>query len=362
MVSLTAAVARYRVNPFRQPGGFPIEDRSDVRRFHAALAGYRRTPLVRLDCLAAELDLAGIYLKDESDRFGLPAFKALGASWAVHRLRQRGTRFDTLACATDGNHGRAVAWVARRLGLGARIFMTRHSAPSRIQAIRTEGAGVILVDGTYDDAVRRCAEASAEAGWQVIADVGYPGYLEIPQWISHGYETLFAEAGEQLAEQGWSPPGVVILQAGVGGFAAAGVRHFRSTGAELRIAVVEPTDADPVLQSALTAEGVPAESHGSQRSIMACLNCGRVSLTAWPVLRAGVDLFFTIEDAWAEQATRRLGLPAGTDPRVVAGESGAAGLAGLLSLLATVELEPARHALGLGRESVVMVVNTEGEP
>jgi diaminopropionate ammonia-lyase len=153
---------------------------------------------------------------------------------------------------------------------------------------------------------------------------------------------------------------VVILQAGVGGFAAAGVRLLRSTWTSVRIGVVEPVDADPVLESALTAEGVPAESGGAQRSIMACLNCGRVSLTAWPVLRAGVDVFFTIEDVWAERAMRRLALPGAPDPAVVAGESGAAGLAGLMALLQCGALDPARERLGLGSESVVMVVNTEG--
>ena len=351
---------RYRINPFRCSAGDDLPDRGAIRRFHESLDGYRPTPLVQLPSLARASGIQALYLKDESSRFGLGAFKGLGAAWAMHQLVQAGAGLRTVSSATDGNHGRAVAWTARRLGLRAVIFMTAHSAPARIEAIRHEGAEVVLVDGTYDDAVRICAERSVAEGWQVVADVGYPGYLEIPEWIADGYETLFAEATEQLEARQWPRPDVVVLQAGVGGFAAAGVRHFRSRAQPPRIAVVEPVDADPLLTSALTGDGLPAVSHGTQRSIMACLNCGTVSLSAWPVLRAGVDVFFSISDQWAAEAMRRLGWPTGEDPRVTAGESGAAGLAGLLALMAVGELTGAREALRLGPSTRVLMVNTEG--
>jgi diaminopropionate ammonia-lyase len=351
---------RYRINPFRSSAGDDPPARGAIQRFHESLDGYRPTPLVQLPSLARALGVRTLYLKDESSRFGLDAFKGLGASWAMHRLVQAGTGPRTVSSATDGNHGRAVAWTARRLGLESRIFMTGHSAPARIEAIRREGAEVVLVDGTYDDAVRICAERSAQEGWQVVADVGYPGYLEIPRWIADGYGTLFAEATEQLEARQWHWPDVVVLQAGVGGFAAAGVHHFRSRLPAARIAVVEPVDADALLTSAMTDDGSPAVSQGTQRSIMACLNCGTVSLSAWPVLRAGVDVFFSISDEWAAEAMRRLGWPAGQDPRVTAGESGAAGLAGLLALMAVPALTGAREALGVGPSTRVLVVNTEG--
>jgi diaminopropionate ammonia-lyase len=351
---------RFRVNPFRSTGDDPPPDRTAIRRFHESLEGYRPTPLVRLPSLARATGIEALYVKDESSRFGLDAFKGLGAAWALHQLVQAGSGLKTVSSATDGNHGRAVAWTARRLGLEAMIFMTAHSAPARIEAIRREGATVVLVDGTYDDAVRICAERSAAHGWQVVADVGYPGYLEIPEWIADGYETLFAEITDQLEARQWPWPDVVVLQAGVGGFAAAGLRHFRPRARSPRIAVVEPVDADPLLTSALTDDGSPAVSGGSQHSIMACLNCGTVSLSAWPVLRAGVDVFFSISDDWAAEAMRRLGWGAGEDPRVTAGESGAAGLAGLLALMAVPELAGAREALGLGPSTTVLVVNTEG--
>jgi diaminopropionate ammonia-lyase len=301
-----------------------------------------------------------IYLKDESHRFGLQAFKALGASWAMHRLQREGRLTGTVSSATDGNHGRAVAWAARRLGLQAKIFMTTHSSARRIDAIRAEGAEVLLVDGTYDDAVRICAERSGVEGWQVVADVGYEGYLEIPAWITEGYGTLLDEVDEQLAGRTLPDPDVVIIQAGVGGMAAAVVQHYSTRATQPMVAVVEPVDADPLLESALTPAGEPAPSRGRQRSIMACLNCGEVSLTAWPVLRRGVDVFFSIEDRYAEAAMRRLAFPQGGDPRIVAGESGAGGPGGLLALMADERLAGARQALGLGRDRTVLLFSTEG--
>lgn len=357
---MTGRPMRYRVNPFRSPIAVARPDPEPVRRFHASLPGYAPTPLHLLPALASELGLGRVYLKDESPRFGLQAFKALGAAWAMHRLQQEGRLQGVVSAATDGNHGRAVAWAARPLGLRAVIFMTSHSSPRRVAAIRAEGAEVILVDGTYDDAVRICAERSTREGWQVVADVGYDGYLEIPAWITEGYGTLFEEVDQELSRRALPEPDVVIIQAGVGGIAAAVVQHYQDRASPPRIAVVEPVDADPLLESSLTPEGTPAASPGTQHSIMACLNCGEVSLTAWPVLRCGADVFFSIEDHYASEAMRRLAFPPGGDPRVVAGESGSAGAGGLMALIRDERLVEARLALGLGPDSNVLLVSTEG--
>jgi len=351
---------RYRINPFRSPEVVPRPDAGPIRRFHASLPGYQPTPLHVLPGLARGLGVGRIYLKDESPRFGLQAFKALGASWAMHRLQREGRLGATVSSATDGNHGRAVAWAAHRLDVQAKIFMTAHSSPRRMAAIREEGAEVFLVEGTYDDAVRACAARSATEGWQVVADVGYEGYLTIPAWITEGYGTLFGEVDEQLLERALPEPDVVIIQAGVGGLAAAVVQHYSARAVQPAVAVVEPVDADPLLESALTPDARPAPSRGGQHSIMACLNCGEVSLTAWPVLRQGVDVFFSIEDRYAEEAMRRLAMPPGGDPRVVAGESGAAGPGGLIALMTDDRLAGARQALGLGPGTTVLVVSTEG--
>lgn len=351
---------RARVNPFFQPVVSPPVDRAQVRSFHRSLPGYAPTPLQNLRGLASALGIGGLLVKDESQRFGLKAFKVLGASWALHRLREERSGPFTVATATDGNHGRAVAWAARRLALPAVIFIPAYSAKARVENIRREGARVELVQGHYDDAVRRCAEASAANDWQVVADVGYEGYLEIPHWISEGYSTLFAEIEEQREDAGLPAPDVVLIQAGVGGLLHAAVDHFRSRDGQPILVSVEPDEADALYRSIDSPDGQPVTSPGSQRSIMAGLNCGAVSLAAWPSNRLGVELFITIQDRYAEAAMLRLARPQGGDPVIEAGESGAAGLAGLLALLESPELSEAKRFLALGPHSDVLVINTEG--
>jgi len=204
------------------------------------------------------------------------------------------------------------------------------------------------------------AERSAAEGWQVVADVGYDGYLEIPGWITEGYSTILEEVGEQCKAGGFAPD-VVIAQAGVGGFAAAVMEYFAARSPTPKLAIVEPTDADPLLESAMSADGRPTTSTGGQRTVMAGLNCSEVSLTAWPVIRDRADLYFSITDDFAFEAMRRYANPEGADPRVVAGESGASGLAGLLALCEVDALRGAREALGLSAQSTVLVFVTEGD-
>ena len=364
---------RYRFNPYRsqdvaRTAGAATESSQTgpVVAFHRSLEGYSPAPLQVCPSLARSLGLGNLYVKDESERFGLKAFKALGASWALHRTleecaRNGSRRPAVVATATDGNHGRAVAWAARRAGLEAVIFIPARSVPARVEAIRGEQARVVLVDGTYDAAVDRCAAESARNGWQVIADTGYPGNLEVPRWVTEGYSTLFAEADEQMAARSLPPPDLVIVQGGVGALAAAAVDHFSGRRAAPPVlAVVEPIDADCLLESIASEDGLPRPARGLQRSIMAGLNCGRASLVAWPVLRRGIDLFLSIEDRFAEEAMRRLARPAAGDPAIEAGESGAAGVAGLMALLTDAAFGEARARLGLSSRSVAMAINTEG--
>ena len=217
-----------RVNPFFVPGVFPVRPRDEVREFHRSLTSYSPTPLIELPALAASLGIDAIFLKDEVRRFGLEAFKALGASWALHQIRQESSGPMTVSTATDGNHGRAVAWAARQLGLPAVIFIPAHAAPARVKKIRAEGARVELVLGTYDEAVRRCADQSDRNGWQVVADVGYEGYIDIPNQIVEGYATLFQEIDEQLEAAARHPSTFVVVQAGVGSLLHAAVNHYRA--------------------------------------------------------------------------------------------------------------------------------------
>ena len=338
----------------------PHPSRDDVRAFHRGLPGYAPTPLHRLTGLARTLGLKDILVKDEGHRFGLKAFKGLGASWALERIRRTGVPLSTVASATEGNHGRGVAWAARQLGLKAVIFMTTKASPRRVEAIRREGAEVVLLEGTYEDAVQTCARRSAAEGWQVVADVGYEGYMEIPLWITEGYSTILEEVKEQTAAMGVAPS-VVIAQAGVGGFAAAVMEHFAARSPAPRLAIVEPVEADPLLESAKSADGRPTTSTGRQNTVMGGLNCSEVSLTAWPVIRDRADLYFSITDDVAFEAMRRYARPTGNDPRVVAGESGSSGLAGLLSLSTVAPLRGAKEALGLGPDSIVLLFITEGD-
>ena len=350
----------YRVNPFFIEGVTAVPSRQPVRDFHRGLAGYAPTPLHALPGLAAALGIGQLLLKDESGRFGLEAFKSLGASWAIQRLRDGRTTPMVVTTATAGNHGRAVAWAARRLGCEAVVFIPARAAPSRIEKIRAEGARVELVQGTYDEAVARADEAGRRHGWQVVADVGYPGYLEVPGWIAEGYATLFEEVREQLAGRGGDPPDLVLVQAGVGSLLHAAVDHFRSLERQPLLVAVEPWQSDPHFVSAGSPGGEATASSGAQDSIMAGLNCGEVSRSAWPTNRRGVNMFLVIEDRHAAAAMRRLAGPVASDPVVVAGESGAAGLGGLLALLSEPALAPAREWLRLGPASRVLVINTEG--
>jgi diaminopropionate ammonia-lyase len=351
---------RASLNPFLEPDPAGSAPDPGIFAFHRLLPGYAPTPLHSCAHLAAELGIGGLFIKDESQRFGLNAFKGLGAVWALHRLTAAGASPKTVAAATEGNHGRAVAWAARQLGFPAVIFIPDHAAPARIENLRREGAQVELVAGSYDEAVARCARVSAERGWQVVSDTGYEGYTEIPQWIAEGYTTLFREIEAQRSAAKLPAPDVVLVQGGVGGLLHSAVLHFRASRDAPILVAVEPEAADALQASIESPAGMPTPARGSLDTIMAGLNCGRVSLTAWPVVRRGIDMFVTVRDGFAEAAMRRLARPNGDDPQIVSGETGAAGLAGLLALLQSPELAPGRRALALGPERRVLVINTEG--
>jgi diaminopropionate ammonia-lyase len=318
---------RLVANPLARP-----LDRAPVAEalaFHRSLPGYAPTPLVDARAAADALGVARVWVKDESSRLGLPAFKILGASWAIHRaLEERGDR-PPLACATDGNHGRAVARVARKRGLDVTVFVPAGMIAARREAIAAEGARVEVVEGSYDEAVERAAQTGA----LVVQDTGWPGYEQIPRWIVEGYGTIGAEIDVE--------PDVVALQVGVGSFAAAMVRRF----AGARIVGVEPVAAACALAS--IEAGGPVEVPGPHESVMAGLNCGRVSSVAWPVISRGIEAFATVSDERAREAVELLARDG-----VGAGESGAAGLAGLLAF---------RDELRLRADDVVLVVNTEGD-
>ena len=330
------------------------------RPFHRRLPGYAVSPLVDARALAAELGVRQVLVKDESARLGLPSFKILGASWGTYRALERhigalggwksvedlraALRHHlplSLAAATDGNHGRAVARMARLLGLGARIFVPAGTAPARTEAIASEGAACTVVDGTYEDAVARAAEEAGD-DCLVISDTSWPGYEDVPRWVIDGYSTIFDELDEQLE----SPPDVVAIQVGVGALAAAAVRHFRRAPGAPTMIAVEPERAACVLASVEAGDIVTVP--GPHDSIMAGLNCGTPSFVAWPDVRAGFDLYLAVPDEGARGAMRALARDG-----IVAGETGAAGAAGVI--------EAARAGVfDLPSDATVLLLSTEG--
>lgn len=341
--------------------------------------GYAITPLHDLSGLAALAGIGALYYKDEGTRFSLGSFKALGGAYAVFRLLARElrarsglvelratdlasgryaalTRNITVTCATDGNHGRSVAWGAQMFGCRCVIHVHETVSEARVHAIAAYGAEVWRHPGNYDDAVRAAARAAAERNWFVVSDTSYAGYLEVPRDVMQGYTLMVEEALTQLPVG--KPPTHVFVQGGVGGMAAAVCGHLWERQGRTRptLTVVEPVKAACLYESAV--QGAVTIVHGNLDTIMAGLACGEPSLLAWQILDSGADAFMAIEDAAAAECMRLLAEGTGGDPAVVAGESAVAGLAGLLLAL---EDDAARPALKLGAHSRVLVFGTEGD-
>ena len=374
--------------------------------FHADLPGYRPTRLIELPALAEELHVSRVFVKDESARLGLPAFKVLGASWGVARVlagssspaaagdaetgdvvpgdagagnavagdagasdapggltvaglrRVAAARPVELVTATDGNHGRAVAWMGRLLGLKARVFVPKVVPAEASAAIAGEGATVTAVDGPYDRAVELAADyAAAGQGRALVQDMGWPGYERVPGWIVEGYGTLLREVDTQLAERGVPGPGLVSVPVGVGSLAQAVVAHYRSRparrgGSPPAVLSVEPDTAACLLASLL--DGATRSVHTAD-TVMAGLNCGTPSSLAWPVLAAGLDAAIAVPDRAAVRAAAdmaRLG--------VQAGPCGAASLAGVRAALTGPDAGDRRDGLAVTPSSVVVLLSTEG--
>ncbi|MFE7277862.1 diaminopropionate ammonia-lyase [Streptomyces sp. NPDC057623] len=336
---------------------------ADVRDFHTALPGHSPTPLTELPSLAEELGIGRAFVKDESCRLGLPAFKALGASWAVHRALAERAGIDegpdadpvTLVTATDGNHGRAVARMARLLGQRAHVFVPQGVHPQAVAAIAAERAEVTEVPGAYDEAVRQAARAAAAPDALLIQDTGWPGYERIPGWIVEGYSTLCAEIDEQLAAAGVvEGPGLVAVPVGVGSLAQAVVTHYRSrpSGRAPALLSVEPEAAACVLESLTLGRLV---SVPTADTIMAGLNCGTPSSVAWPHLHGGLDAAVAVADADSARAAAHLAALG-----VSSGPCGAAALAGSRAMLTGAGAAERRTALGVEATSVVVLLSTEG--
>jgi diaminopropionate ammonia-lyase len=353
-----------------------------VLRFHRTIPGYQPTRLVRLRALARRWGVDEILIKDESTRFGLNAFKVLGGSFAVAHLlwQQLGIEsgdvdFDTLTSAavrqhigpvtlvtaTDGNHGRGVAWAAEQLGLKAVVYMPNGSASARVATIRAHGATVHVTDLNYDDTVRLAGRMARENGWHLIQDTASEGASDIPRWIMQGYISMSMEAIDQMAGMRLHPSHVFV-QAGVGSFAAAMIAHLAGVFRDQppRFIIVEPTHAACLLASAAAGNDRLHAVTGDLDTIMAGLACGEPSPVAWEILREWSCGYISCDNYVAANGMRILASPLADDDRIEAGESGAVGI-GLLDLIANqADLRALRQGLGIGPDSTVLLFNTEG--
>lgn len=346
---------------------------------------YHETPLLRLDAMTESLGLKAFFIKDESKRFGLNAFKGLGGLYALTKLICKELELDAekinfsdlkapeyrdtiqkmvFVTATDGNHGRGVSWAAGQLGCEAHVYMPTGSSELRAKAIRDVNtkAEVTIMDRNYDDTVRHAAKMAEKHGWYLVQDTSWPGYEDIPSWIVQGYTTMAEEACRQIEEQGLVPTHV-FLQAGVGAM-AGGVTGYlmnRYEGNRPAIGIVEPENIACIYQSALISDGEAHEAVDQAPTIMAGLNCGEPCTLTWPILRDFADWYFKCPDFVAKCGMRLLAMPQGSDPRIVSGESGAV-TAGLVNLIAgKKEYKDIKEILGLGPDSVVLCFSTEGD-
>lgn len=356
------------------------ESAEKVREFHRSFPIYEATPLQHLPETAKYLGLGDVYVKDESYRFGLNAFKVLGGSYAIgnylaQRLGKKISEVDyqtliseevrkelgdiTFVTATDGNHGRGVAWTANQFRQKSVVYMPKGSAKERLENIRAEGAEASITDLNYDEAVRLANSQAEEKGWVMVQDTAWEGYEDIPTWIMQGYGTMGLEALEQIPEK----PTHIFLQAGVGSMAGAVTGLFSAIYGEDRpvITIVEPNKADCLYR---TAEANDGERHfvtGDMDTIMAGLACGEPCSIGWEILKDHADYFISCPDYVAAKGMRILGNPAGKDDRVVSGESGAAAFGCVAEIMTNPQLSDIRKQLGLDENSRVLFFSTEGD-
>lgn len=351
---------------------FSTEEAEKVRTFHKTLDGYAKTPLRNLAKTAKILGLKGLYVKDESYRFGLNAFKGLGGSYALAKVlaEKTGKAMDdltsiargtfTFVTATDGNHGWGVAWAAQHLGQKAVIYMPKGSRRERLENIRKLGAEAEITSVNYDDTVRLASRMAEEKGWILVQDTAWEGYETIPRWIMQGYMTMAHEAVEDLKDV---VPTHVFLQAGVGAMAGS-ITGFlaRYYGKNMpRLSIVEPKAASCLYKTAAANDGKLHAVTGNLASMMAGLCCGEVCTLGWDVIKHHASHFFSVDDSVAAFGMRLLGNPAKGDPAIISGESGAVTMGLVYRLMVDPELTGMKHALGLTAQSIVLCISTEGD-
>ena len=361
------------------------ENVTKANEFHKSFPQYSVTPLQKLSALASYLGVKGIYCKDESYRFGLNAFKVLGGSYAMGRYIAKELGRDisqlpynvlssdklreefgqaTFFTATDGNHGRGVAWAAKRLGQKAVVRMPKGTTKTRFDNIAKEGAEVTIEEVNYDDCVRMAAAEAAKTEHGIIVqDTAWAGYEEIPSWFMQGYGTLVLEADKQLKENGVDRPTHVFVQAGVGSLAGAVVGYFAHKYKENPpvMVVCEASAADCLYRSAVQADGNLVNVTGDLQTIMAGLACGEGNTIGWDILKNHVTVFASCPDWMSAKATRIYANPLENDPHIISGESGSVPLGLAYTALHDEDAKDLKEALKLDENSNILVISTEGD-
>ena len=355
-----------------------------VRSFHSSIKGYEITPLVSLSNLASKLGIKGIYVKDESYRFNLNAFKSLGGLYAIFKivckelkLNDETTTFEDLQeekikeqlkdmvfiTATDGNHGKGVAYAAHKLGCKCVVLMPKGTVDVRAEAIRNIGnSDVTITDLNYDDAVRKAAKLASENNWYLVQDTAWSEYEDIPNFITQGYTTMANEVYDQLQEYGIEKPTHLFLQAGVGSMAGGVLGYFANKykGNPPLTTIVEPKNVACIYKSALFNDSKPHGVTGDLHTIMAGLNCGEPNTATYPILRDFASYYAACDDYVTARGMRLMASPLGNDKKIISGESGAVGL-GLLSLIMEKDdLKEIRQDMNLNSDSIVLIFSTEG--
>jgi diaminopropionate ammonia-lyase len=338
-----------------------IVSKSQSLLFHQGLPVYKPSPLINLSELANNLDVKEIWIKDESNRFGLNAFKVLGASYAINEVLKSNPAIETFCTATDGNHGKAVAWSASLLDKKVVVYTPLYSAVSRVKAIEAFNAKVVLTDMNYDKTCELAAFDAAKNNWQLVQDTAWKGYEEIPAHIMAGYLTHFIEMEDSLHTKGQPEIDIVFLQAGVGTWAAAAAWYYLNRYGKQKpmLVIAEPVESDGILESFKNNRRIFPK--GSLKTIMAGLNCGIPSLTGWEIIRNGANAAMRITDDAAKTAMKLLYSPKNESNRIIAGESGAAGFAAFLEVMNNPIYGPLKTALNINANSRILCYNTEGD-
>ncbi len=360
------------------------EEIKKARDFHQSFPQFTKTPLVNLDNLAKQLGVAGVYVKDESYRFGLNAFKVLGGSFSMGKYLAKRLGKDiselsyekltseearkklgdiTFITATDGNHGRGVAWTATQLNQKSIVYMPKGSSLTRLENIRKEGAKASITEFNYDDAVRLAASQAKENGWVMVQDTAWEGYEEIPTWIMQGYGTMASEALEQLRELNVEKPTHIFVQAGVGSLAGAVQGYFASVFKDEcpTTVIVEADEADCLYRSAVAGDGKPRAVTGDMPTIMAGLACGEANTIGWEVLKSYSSTFVSCPDWVSANGMRMLGNPIKEDKKIISGESGAVTSGLLNAIMTNDDMKELREQLKLDENSRVLLFSTEGD-